>query len=114
MVKDIFNHSLKALLKQRSYVIINIIGLSAGIASSLIICLVILHELSYDRFHEKGDRIFRIILDGKISGQEILAASTASPIGPATKAEFPEVEEFLRINGWGETIIRYEIGRAHV
>ncbi|MCD6661155.1 MAG: ABC transporter permease [Lentimicrobium sp.] len=108
MVKDIFNHSLKALLKQRSYVIINIIGLSAGIASSLIICLVILHELSYDRFHEKGDRIFRIILDGKISGQEILAASTASPIGPATKAEFPEVEEFLRINGWGETIIRYE------
>ncbi|MHC1774580.1 MAG: FtsX-like permease family protein [Lentimicrobium sp.] len=108
MYKDLFRHSLRALVRQKSYVFINILGLATGIACSLIIALFIIHELSYDTYHEKKDRIYRLILNGKISGQEVKVVSTASPIGPTMKAELPEVEDFLRINGWGETIVKYE------
>ncbi|MBK6347700.1 MAG: ABC transporter permease [Bacteroidales bacterium] len=108
MYKDLFRHSLRALSRQKSYVLINILGLATGIACSLIIALFVIHELSYDEYHVKKDRIFRIILNGKISGQEIRVTSTCAPLGPTMKAEFPEVENFLRINNWGETIIRSE------
>jgi len=108
MYKNLLRHSLRALSRQKSYVFINILGLATGIACSLIIALFIIHELSYDNYHEKKDRIYRVILHGKISGQELKVTSTASPIGPTMKAEFPEVENFLRMNRWGETILKYE------
>ena len=108
MIRDIFRHSIRALRRQRSYVFINILGLATGIACSMVIALFIIHELSFDNYHEKGDQIYRVILNGKISGQEMKVTSTASPIGPTMLEEFPEVENFLRINGWGETIIKYE------
>lgn len=107
MFRDLFHHSLRALSRQKSYVIINILGLATGIACSLVIALFVIHELNYDNYHEKKDRIYRLILHGRISGQELKVTSTASPIGPTMKTEFPEVENFLRINGWGETIIKY-------
>ena len=93
MYKDLFRHSLRALIRQKSYVFINILGLATGIACSLIIFLFIVHELRFDDFHEKKDRIYRIILHGKISGQELKVTSTSSPVGPTMKAEFPEVEK---------------------
>ncbi|NTW23846.1 MAG: FtsX-like permease family protein, partial [Lentimicrobium sp.] len=108
MFRDLFHHSFRALSRQKSYVFINILGLASGIACSLVIALFIIHELSFDNYHEKKDRIYRIILHGKISGQELKVTSTASPIGPTMKAEFPEVENFLRMNRWGETILKYE------
>ncbi len=75
-------------------------------ACSLIILLFIRYELSFDQYHEKKDRIYRVILSGRIGGQDALVTSTASPVGPAMLAEFPEVENFLRMNNWGETLIR--------
>ena len=108
MFRDIFRHSIRALSRQRSYVFINILGLSTGIACSMVIALFIIHELSFDNYHEKRDQIYRVILHGKISGQEMKVTSTAAPIGPTMVEEFPEVENCLRINGWGETIIKYE------
>lgn len=87
---------------------INIIGLSIGIVCSLIIALFIMYELSYDQYHENKDSVYRVILNGKLGGQEVTVTSTASPIGPTMLNEFPEVDAFLRMNGWGETVIKYE------
>lgn len=106
MIKNIIKHSFRALNRQKGYVLINILGLSIGIACSLIIALYIVHELSYDKFHEKKDRIYQLVLEGKIGGQELSASSTCSPIGPTMLKEFPEVENIVRTNNWGETIIR--------
>ncbi len=108
MVKNILKHSLRALKKQKGYVAINILGLSIGIACSLIIALFVVHELSYDQYHVKKDRIYRLTLDGKIGDQEINAAYTAAVIGPTMAADFPEVEKFCRMNVFGETIIKKE------
>jgi len=106
MVKNILKNSFRTFKKEKGYVIINILGLSIGIACSLIIFLFVLHQLSYDTYHEKKDRIYRVILDGKIGDQEINACWTASVIGPTMAADFPEVESFCRLNKFGETIVK--------
>ncbi len=106
MIKNIIKHSLRALNRQKGYVLINIIGLSIGIACSLIIALYIAHELSYDQFNEKKDRIFQLVLNGKIGGQEMSTNSTCAPIGPTMLKEFPEVEDIVRTNIGGETIVK--------
>ena len=101
-------HSIKSFNKQKGYVLINIIGLALGIACSLLIALYVLNESSYDRFHEKSDRIHKLILNGKIGGQEVMVTSTAAVIGPTMKKDFPEVESFCRMNPWGPTVIKYD------
>jgi putative ABC transport system permease protein len=108
MLKNLFKYSFRALSRQKSYVFINILGLSIGIACSLIISLFIIHELSYDQFNEKKDRIYRVILNGKINGQELKVTSTAAIIGPTVLNEFPEVEDFLRMDGSGELVVSYK------
>jgi putative ABC transport system permease protein len=108
MLNNLFNHSVRSFKRQISYIIINILGLSIGIACSLLISLYVLNEASYDQYNVKKDRIFRVVLDGKIGGQEIAAASTAAIIGPTMYREFPEVEDFLRMSGRGPTIIEYD------
>lgn len=108
MIKDLLKHSLRSLKKQKGYVFINILGLAIGIACSLIITLFVIHQLSYDQYHTKKDRIYRMILDGKIGEQEVLVSSTAAVIGPTMLDEFPEVENFVRLNTFGETIVKKE------
>jgi len=108
MLKNLITYSLRSFKRQRSYIIINILGLSVGIACSLLIALFVINEASYDRYNTKKDRIFRLILNGKMGGQEITASATPSPMGPTLLNEFPEVEDFLRMNGRGPTIVEYE------
>jgi putative ABC transport system permease protein len=108
MLNNLIKHSIRSFKRQRSYIIINVLGLSIGIACSLLIAIFVINEASYDRYNTKKDRIFRLVLNGKIGGQEITAAYTASPIGPTMVKEFPEVEDFLRMNGgYGPTVVEY-------
>jgi putative ABC transport system permease protein len=108
MLKNLIQHSLRMFRRQKGYVFINIVGLSVGIACSLLIALYVIHEASFDQFHEKKDLIHRVNLHGRLGGQEAHVAYTATPIGPAMREEFPEVEDFCRIDKWGETVVRYE------
>ncbi len=107
MFNNLLKHSIRSFKRQRSYIIINILGLSIGIACSLLIALYVINEAGYDRFNKKADRIFRIVLSGKIGGQELTGAWTPSPMGPASPREFPEVEDFLRMDGMGPTAVEY-------
>ena len=107
MFSNLFKYSIRSFKRQRSYIIINILGLSIGIACSLLIALFVINEASYDSFNVKKDRIFRLVLNGKIGGQEIIGAFTCAPIGPTMLREFPEVEDYLRMTGRGPTIVEY-------
>ncbi len=107
MFKNLIKHSIRSFKRQRAYIIINILGLSIGIACSLLIALYIINEASYDQFNVKKDRIFRTILNGKIGGQEITGATSPAIMGPTMVKEFPEIEDFLRMNGMGPTVIEY-------
>jgi putative ABC transport system permease protein len=107
MFNKLIRHSLSSFKRQRAYIIINILGLSIGIACSLLIALYVINEASYDQYNVKKDRIFRTILNGKIGGQEVTTSSSPAIMGPTMLKEFPEIEDFLRMNGRGPTVIEY-------
>jgi putative ABC transport system permease protein len=108
MFNNLIKHSLRSFRRQRAYIIINILGLSIGIACSLLIALFVINEASFDRYNLKKDRIFRVILNGKIGGQEITGAFTPAIMGPTLPKEFPEVEDFLRMNDVGPTVVEFD------
>jgi putative ABC transport system permease protein len=107
MFKNLIKHSISSFKRQRSYIIINILGLSIGIACSLLIAIYVINEAGYDKFNTKRARIYRTILNGKIGGQEITVASSPAIMGSTLLKEFPEIEDYLRMNGNGPTVIEY-------
>jgi putative ABC transport system permease protein len=107
MFNNLIKHSFRSFKRQRAYIIINILGLSIGIACSLLIALFVINEASYDRFNTKKDRIFRAILNGKIGGQEVTIATSPAVMGPTMLREYPEIEDFLRMSGAWPTVIEY-------
>jgi putative ABC transport system permease protein len=105
MLTNLIKHSIRSFKRQRSYIIINIMGLSIGIACSLLIVLFVLNEKSYDKYNVKKDSIYRLILNGKIGGQEVTASYTPFVMGPTMLKEFPEIEDVLRMARGGPTTI---------
>lgn len=108
MIKNYLKVAFRHLFKQPGYAAINIIGLSIGITSSLVILLYLFHELSYDKHHLKADRIYRISSDFKEPDNKFRWAVTQNPLGPKLKEEFAEVEQYVRFVGRGETRFEYE------
>ncbi len=107
MFTNLIKHSIRSFKRQRAYIVINILGLSIGIACSLLIALFVMNELSFDKFNAKRDRIFRMNLNGRLGGQEVTVAYSAAVIGPTMVKEVPEVEDFLRMNGIGPSNVEY-------
>lgn len=108
MFKNFFKVAIRNIIRQKIYALINIGGLAVGIACSILITTFILYEVSYDQFHEQGDRILRLYLKGKIGDQELLSAWTAVPTAAAIIDEFPEVIDATRVEHWDNMLIRYE------
>lgn len=100
------------MLRNRTSSLINVSGLSIGIACTLLIVIFIKNELSYDRFHRDADRIFQVILNGNMDGQEFWAGNTPPPVGAALASNIPEVESFTRFYKPNDIVIRYEENSA--
>lgn len=97
--------AFRNIIKYRAYSLINFIGLTSGLALSLLIITYVRSELSYDRFHAKTDRIYRLRYAAP-NGMEL--ARTPPPIAPRLKDFFPEVEETARMYGRSVSISRPE------
>ena len=95
------------------YSIVNILGLAVGIACCLIIVLYIGKELSYDRFHQKADRIYRISLSLQNDNDESTVAWAPGPLGPALGAVIPEVENVAQLSSGSETIVARKDVKAY-
>ena len=93
--------ALRNLSKNRTFSLLNIGGLSLGLAVAMLIGLYIRDEFSFDRFNEKADRIYRINFDVRTSGQEQQEAVAPAPMGPAFVRDYPAVEAFCRFRQWG-------------
>jgi len=107
MFNNLIKHSIRSFKRQRAYIVINVLGLSIGIACSLLIALFVISEASFDNFNVKKERVFRIILNGKIGGQEVTVFASPAVMGPTIVKEFPEIEDFLRLSGRGPTVVEY-------
>ncbi|MBS1532235.1 MAG: ABC transporter permease [Bacteroidetes bacterium] len=99
MFKNYLKVALRGLWKNKFSSVINILGLSIGLSSCLLIGLYIRHELSYDQFQQKGDRIARVIMEYKFDGAGESKAGnfTSTKVGPKFKSVFPEVENVIRM-----------------
>ena len=93
--------------KQLGYIIINVCGLAIGLTSFLFITLYVIHELSYDRFHENYENIYRLKVVGRMAGSEIDQAVTAAPMAKAMVNDYPEVLLATRVTRMGDWLIRF-------
>ncbi len=103
MWKNYLKIAYRNLLKKKVYSFINIIGLGIGMACCVLIFMFVQDELSYDTYHEKGDRIFRVIHGEAQEGVEPDLSSFwvwgNAPIGPALQLDFPEIEKVVQFSG---------------
>jgi putative ABC transport system permease protein len=107
MLKNYIKIAWRNLIRQKAFSFINIFGLSIGIATCLVIMLYVYHEMSYDRFNEKSDRIVRVVFRGFIGGGEMKEANVMPPVAKTLKKDFPEVLESTRIQNGGSPLISY-------
>ncbi|MFC2133181.1 ABC transporter permease [Bacteroidota bacterium] len=97
MFKNYMKISYRNLLRYKGYSFINIVGLAVGIASTILILLWVQEELSYDQFHEKAERIYRICSRIKIGNTLIDQTHTPAILPITLKNDFPEVEQTVKI-----------------
>jgi len=108
MLKHYFKLSFRNILKNKLYSVINIAGLTIGLAVTILILAWVQHQLSYDRFHEQKNRICQVyrrsVTESPDEGSEI----TPGPAACDLKAEFPEIAEAARGGFIGRSLLRYQ------
>ena len=97
MFKNHIKIFYRNLLRYKGYSFINIMGLAIGIASTILILLWIQDELSYDRFHEKANRTYRICSHIKVGNTLINQTQTPAILPITLKHDFPEVEQTVKM-----------------
>ena len=98
MFRNYLKVAIRNLVKHKFYGIINVLGLAIGMTCCLLIFLYVQHELSYDSFHTKKDRIYRVVTDIKTPTETLNINITSAPMAAYMKANFPEVEDMVRLD----------------
>jgi len=107
MISNFIKIAFRNLYRQLGYTFINIAGLAIGLACSILISLYVINEITYDRFHENAERIYRIGVKGKMLGNDLNQAVTAAPMYQTLTDEYPEIEHVTRIAKFGGWLIKY-------
>jgi len=108
MLGHFLTFTFRNIWKQKGYTIINIAGLSLGMTCFTLILGFVLSELSYDRYHENAEEIYRITSGLTLGKTPNSIATTNAPPALAMKEEFPEVIEALRVLPRKRTSVKYE------
>jgi putative ABC transport system permease protein len=113
MLRNYFKVALRNLWKNKGYSAINIFGLAVGLATCLLILIFVTDELSYDRYNEKADRIYRV--DGEINfgGMHHVMAVAPDPLGATFKNDFPHVEQYVRFRDYGGFRVKKGVENVH-
>lgn len=108
MFKNYLKIALRNLRRHKGYTFINIAGLTVGMSCCALMLLFIRHELSYDRFHSKANRIYRMLMSNEHDGNRHVGSVMAAPIGPALAEEFPEIRQAVRLQSpYNSTTVKY-------
>jgi putative ABC transport system permease protein len=99
MLKNHLKIAIRSLLRQKIYTLINVLGLSTGIASCFLIVMFVRDEFSYDAFHEKADRLYKMVLERKYPNHATNYAVIPHSYGEVMSEEFPEVASVVKMGG---------------
>jgi predicted permease len=112
MLQSYFKIAWRNLHRNKTFSLVNITGLAIGMASAILVLVWIAHQLSYDQFHEKKDRIYQLYNLLEFEGKKEAWNGTSSLLGPAIQLNYPQVEEVFRIN-WVANLI-FTTGEKHL
>ncbi|WP_420386485.1 ABC transporter permease [Roseivirga sp.] len=109
MLKNYFKTTLRSFRKNKSFALINILGLSVGIAASIFILQYAFFHLSFDQFHGQSDRIFRV-MNERFEGDQLIQRGqiTYSAVGPQMKEDFPEIVNQTTLNFFVDNVFVYD------
>ncbi len=105
MLKNYFKTAWRSVTRYKMYSTLNVLGLALGIASCIVIFLVVKYELSYDSFNKKADRIYRVTLNAIDFNPSVSMA-----VAPAMRASFPEIEQVSQV--WHQEDGQVKIGQT--
>jgi putative ABC transport system permease protein len=100
MLKNYLKITIRNIKRHKGYSFINISGLAVGMAVFILISLFVQYELSFDRYHENADRIYRVTRERENSAGNDRSAFIPNDLGPAMVEEFPEVISAARLFRW--------------
>ena len=108
MLKNYLVTTFRNIRRQKGYAFINVLGLAVGLACSFFILHWVMNELSYDRFHEDGDRLFRVMRHGYLEENTYTWGSVPKPLADVLVKDYPEVENAMLITGSFESLVARE------
>ena len=97
MIRNYITTAIRNLLKHKGYSLVNLIGLALGLAGCILMLLYIRYETSYDDFHLKKDRLYRIEVNHLHDGRENKFTTTPSAWAPVLLADYPSIENLTRL-----------------
>src|SRR6266487_5753876 len=97
MFRNYFKTAIRNLARNKSYALINVLGLAIGIATSLLIFLVIQFEISFDNFHKKKDSIYRVGTQFHNQDGVSYSNGVSFAVAPALRVDFPQIKEVASI-----------------
>jgi putative ABC transport system permease protein len=106
MFRNYFKTAIRNLTKNKFYTSINIFGLAFGLATCLLILLYVLDETNFDRYNEHAKRIYRVNNEVKFGNNHLDLAVCDAIMGPTLSREFPQVEQYARLEGYGSFLVR--------
>lgn len=107
MLRNYFKTAIRSLIKNWSYSMTNILGLAIGMAAVLAIAQYVSYEYSFDGFHDKQDRIYRLNL-GRLDAGVASSATSAGVMGPVLKDNYPGIKAFVRLRKFPSLVIKEE------
>jgi putative ABC transport system permease protein len=108
MLRNLIKTAIRHILKHFGYSILNILGLSIGISSALFLIIYVADEVSYDRYHEKADRIYRVSSKITEPDDQFTWNVAQIPFGPQVVQDYPEVQSFVRFINMPRALYKYE------
>jgi putative ABC transport system permease protein len=108
MLKNLLKTAVRHMLKHFGYSLLNVLGLTLGISSALFLIIYVADEVSYDRYHENADRIYRVSTNIKEPDDKFAWILAQIPFGPQVAKDYPEVQSFVRFIPMPRALFKYE------
>lgn len=109
MLKNYLRIAIRSLIKQKVYTIINVLGLSTGIASCILIVMFVTNEFSYDSFHTNADNIYKVALERKYPNHSTNYAIIPHSYADVMQHDFPEVTSVVKMGGpINQVVVNYK------
>ena len=106
MIRNYLKIAWRNLIRNKAFSLINIFGLAFGLAICLLITLFVTDELSFDKYNNKADRIFRVNTDIHINNSDFKDRVTPAPMAAALIKDYPQIEQSVRIIGGGSILVK--------